>query len=1148
MFWALTAAALLQASGMVIPVFGDNGSILPAYRGVLQAFAAAAEDLPDEPDGPEGTSVQNDGEGEGQSGEPDVIAEQKDVEEEGQAGDSDKEQEQKGAGSEAQPVSDNELGREDLWSDWTGDMEFPGEGTEARPFQIKTLSHLMGLSKAVAEGESFQGQFFELTQSLDLGGLNINSGNWNPIGWYSDSSQMGGEVENSFRGTFDGGGNTIKGLKIVQVSAPLTQLGLFGVIDGGAVKNLKIQAKEICGADSVGILAGTITGDSVIYNVTVSGNVFAESSGQEVLGGIQRDLKGHAGGIAGTVRGEEGRVTIENCQAAGVAVRSSNTGSGTGGIAGYVCQGDLTDNSVRTWDGNADRIQGAGYVGGIAGIMENTNIFNAWVEGTVGGNGSRASGGIVGKYESGSLMVARFAGVIGRSNLGAAAREGTFIGTRGNAAFRYGTRPGDNLAYLFTDTSDKAKMVCGSNIDGDNSFTKAAHVGYWLNNQQTFLLVSEAAEFDNTDRFFYEELEDGIRCIVTGKLQNEFTASGMAEGCAFRLDHFAPGTYGQPIRGYLLSVPRIDTRNANGGFDADVAVLTAMPEGNQSYYRAIDKNHPAAVAPGMAVSVITAPKNQGQNRYQMAAASSEKGGVKPPVYINEAGRKVPMSYVSGGTYTFRMPERDTEINVEYIKVTTTITMFPAETKISVVQTRSGDRKNPRIVTEVKDAQGVLIAKYIDSDQDTGVQVQPVSIHQEHNETGEAGDRTVLWSVDDTDLIHLTADTGYTEADARILPNLSGTFIQNIIARETKAQADSQYQEAISPVIYEKQAVVTATSNPDTSADYQAVYGNCKVTVSFQIIDQTTRRVEGLQLSQSDVTVRVIRRLTGYRLSPTETITCSESVVLAAQLYPEQPFYKNVSWKDKENGTVLLLTPGGPNSSQCTVTVRYDEKGQDNPAWIQNVIYEDNQKRQADPYARLSGSSEYQETVTATSEDQTHGVVSADCHVTIRFETIDETVTSVYSGSSYSGGSGSSGSGSSGSGSSGSSSSGSSSLSGSKSGPGGGVTGTWTLGPDGFWSFNANGRNYLNEWGYIYNPYADSAKGQQPLDWFYFDEEGHMTTGWRWVTGADGKTRCYYMREQSDGTKGAMYHDAVTPDGYQVGSDGAWMVNGTIQIR
>ena len=68
-----------------------------------------------------------------------------------------------------------------------------------------------------------------------------------------------------------------------------------------------------------------------------------------------------------------------------------------------------------------------------------------------------------------------------------------------------------------------------------------------------------------------------------------------------------------------------------------------------------------------------------------------------------------MAYVNGGSYSFQMPEANTELNAEYVKVTTELAMTPKETVISVIQTRTGDRKQPQIMTEVKDQEGRLIA-------------------------------------------------------------------------------------------------------------------------------------------------------------------------------------------------------------------------------------------------------------------------------------------------------------------------------------------------------------------------------------------------------------------------------------------------------
>lgn len=175
--------------------------------------------------------------------------------------------------------------------------------------------------------------------------------------------------------------------------------------------------------------------------------------------------------------------------------------------------------------------------------------------------------------------------------------------------------------------------------------------------------------------------------------------------------------------------------NANGTYDTDVATLTAIGQTTNSYYRTIDKDNPSAVAAGDTITVATAPKNKDGNRYQMVADENEAGKVKPPTYTDEDGDPVKMAYVNGGAYTFDMPECDTELNVEYIKVTTALAMTPTETTLKVKQTRSGDRKNPQIVTEVLDENNRQIAKYI-GDQ-VAVSPTPITIHAEHNGEGSA---------------------------------------------------------------------------------------------------------------------------------------------------------------------------------------------------------------------------------------------------------------------------------------------------------------------------------------------------------------------------------------------------------------------------
>lgn len=1003
--------------------------------------------------------------------------------------------------AEVELLLEEDLTAGDLWNHWDGSTDFSGEGTKECPYEIENLEELMGLSEAVAAGHSFAGKYFELTQDIDLGNLNVNYGNWNPIGWYRNELEFSGDVKNSFQGYFDGGGNTISGLKIVDISKDLNNIGLFGVIENGTVENLVVEGEDIYGDENVGVLAGVIKGDSVIRNVQISGTVHAKED---------------VGGVAGEVTGGNDLAVIENCMADGIVVYSSGTESFAGGIAGNLQKAYVVDCIAITQDGDYNRIYGKGYVGGIAGRMNLAQIYNVYVNGTIGGNGSRAVGGIVGKYESGNLILARMAGDISRTNNGSAAREGTFIGTRdGRDHFTYGTERSSNISYLFTNSASKVKQAVGSAIDGDNSFTKSAHMGYWTDNEKKYLTVAGKVETACGDRYFYEELEDGVRYIITQKLNREFTASGYGDGLEFRLDHFAPGYMGEPVRGYLVSVPRIDAQNDNGTLETDVAVLTAIPAIN-SYYRTIDKDHAAAVAPGEVVTVLTAPKNTTADRYQMIVDESENGGVIPPVYLDEQGDFVPMQYVNGGSYTFVMPECDTELNVEYKKVTTSVSMEPSETTISVVHTRNGDRKAPDVITEVKNEQGILIARYINGALDKRVEVQPVSIHANCNGNGSSSDRSVKWSVDDGNLLINRSETGYTIKDAQILPDVKASFIQNILNREVKAQADGRYRNKISNTIYHTSAVVTAATNPETSADQQVVYGNCRVNVTFQIVDNTTVRVDGIELSQDEMELTLTRKLTGKRSNPVETYEVTPPVILSARLNPEQPFWKQVSWSDRESGKLICLEPSGDHTQECKVTLNYDPNGEHNPAWIQNVILSDRAKWQSDSRMQQSGSAVCTEVITAVSEDQTNGHIMADCKVTIHFVTKDETYIRSSSGGS-SGGSG---------GSSSVSAGGVTAAGSNLTGPGvlaAGmlpsyvISGTWTQNEEGRWIFSDGTRMYADEWAAIFNPYADTAAGQNAYDWFRFDGNGWMITGW--FTDADG--RKYYLNPESDGTQGRM---------------------------
>ena len=132
-------------------------------------------------------------------------------------------------------------------------------------------------------------------------------------------------------------------------------------------------------------------------------------------------------------------------------------------------------------------------------------------------------------------------------------------------------------------------------------------------------------------------------------------------------------------------------------------------------------------------------------------------------------------------------------------------------------------------------------------------------------------------------------------------------------------------------------------------------------------------------------------------------------------------------------------------------------------------------------------------------------------------------------------------------------------------------GEWTI-LNGAWRFvDSTGNAKVNTWTAAYNPYA--AAGQQNYDWFRFDANGNMMTGWftdvdgnryflnplsdgtlgkmmtGWVWIADefGIQRCYYFNPNSDGYRGKLLTNTVV-DGYTIDANGCWTVDGVVQVK
>lgn len=62
-------------------------------------------------------------------------------------------------------------------------------------------------------------------------------------------------------------------------------------------------------------------------------------------------------------------------------------------------------------------------------------------------------------------------------------------------------------------------------------------------------------------------------------------------------------------------------------------------------------------------------------------------------------------------------------------------------------------------------------------------------------------------------------------------------------------------------------------------------------------------------------------------------------------------------------------------------------------------------------------------------------------------------------------------------------------------------------------------------------------------------QGAMCTGWHWIdSDGDGIAECYFLNPVSEGTKGRLFQNSVTPDGYEVNEKGQWVTAGAVQTK
>ena len=192
-------------------------------------------------------------------------------------------------------------------------------------FKISSAESLRALS-AASKSSNMNGMTFYLASDIEL------AGSFSPI---SDVSALA----DAFAGTFDGNGYSITGLSVS--SSSTNGIGLFGWVNGGTVRNLRVEGNIVSslndnkkGSQFVGGIIGKTQGAVTVTNCSFSGSITTSQSGSNAAAGgiIGRVNSGSpvisscanfasitaANGIAGGILGyTTNKITIENCYNSG---------------------------------------------------------------------------------------------------------------------------------------------------------------------------------------------------------------------------------------------------------------------------------------------------------------------------------------------------------------------------------------------------------------------------------------------------------------------------------------------------------------------------------------------------------------------------------------------------------------------------------------------------------------------------------------------------------------------------------------------------------------------------------------------------------------------------------------------------------------
>ena len=254
-------------------------------------------------------------------------------------------------------------------------------------YTVTSADGLMNVAELVNGGKS------DINITLDTD-IDLTGKDWTPIGT---------DYDNSYKGTFDGGGHTITGLTFTTNDE---YAGLFGHLNSaGTVKNVVMEGIQITSNQIYGGSIGGVVGFSwgTIENCTVSGSV----SGTVYVGGVvgaqwggsitgcssSATVKGmvYVGGVVGQTNGNT--ITLTACYATGnviieIAPKKNIAGGGLVGMnAGSILACYATGNVTSTGSST-----GNVHIGGFLGDNYTTVTACYWKNNHEQGIGYKKAG------------------------------------------------------------------------------------------------------------------------------------------------------------------------------------------------------------------------------------------------------------------------------------------------------------------------------------------------------------------------------------------------------------------------------------------------------------------------------------------------------------------------------------------------------------------------------------------------------------------------------------------------------------------------------------------------------------------------------------------------------------------------------------